>query len=281
MKPVIKYQGGKTRELKTINTMLPCNYERVVEPFCGGAALSFSLGKPAVLTDINHQVINLYRVIADDNLYPKLQEVVDLYKTYDHDKLSPIYYDARSVINQNNEDNDPLTKAISYIVVRQLCFSGMERYNSKGEFNVPFGHYKSMPCNLSYEHHKYLKTCDIKQESFVNLFNRIASNDFVFLDPPYLDKLGYTQGDGGEKLHTDLLECCKTTNASWLIIHSDHEFYRDNYKDFFIETKDFNYSQRFGKNKDHSNSKVQHLYISNYPLKEVFNLEEFFLSDED
>ena len=105
MKPVIKYQGGKTRELKTINTMLPRYYERVVEPFCGGAALSFSLGKPAVLTDINHQVINLYRVIADDSLYPKLQEVVDLYKTYDHDKLSPIYYDARSVINQNNEDN--------------------------------------------------------------------------------------------------------------------------------------------------------------------------------
>lgn len=266
MKPVIKYQGGKTRELKIINTMLPCHYERVVEPFCGGASLSFFLGKPAVLTDISHQVINLYKVIADESLYPKLQELVDLYKTYDHNQLSPIYYHARSVINQNNEDNDPLTKAISYIVVRQLCFSGMERYNSKGEFNVPFGHYKNMPCNLSYEHHKFLKTCDIKQGSFVDLFNRIDSSDFVFLDPPYLDRLGYTQGDGGEDLHKDLLEFCKTTNANWLIIHSDHEFYRESYKDFHILTKDFNYSQRFGKNRDHSNSKVQHLYISNYPI---------------
>ena len=39
--------------------------------------------------------------------------------------------------------------------MRQLCFSGMERYNSEGKFNVPFGHYKKMSCNLSPDHHNF------------------------------------------------------------------------------------------------------------------------------
>ena len=49
-----------------------------------------------------------------------------------------------------------------------------------------------------------------------------------------------------------------------MIIHSDHEFYRENYKDFNIIEKDFAYAQRFGKDKDHSGASVKHLYITNY-----------------
>ena len=54
-----------------------------------------------------------------------------------------------------------------------------------------------------------------------------------------------------------------------MIVHSDHEFYREAYKDFHIMTKDFQYAQRFGKDKDHSSAKVQHLYITNYPVDEL------------
>jgi len=44
MKPIVKYQGGKSRELPLIKQMLPPQFSRVVEPFCGGAAVSFGLG---------------------------------------------------------------------------------------------------------------------------------------------------------------------------------------------------------------------------------------------
>ena len=40
MKPIIKYQGGKTRELPTIRGLLPDKYDTVLEPFAGGAAVS-------------------------------------------------------------------------------------------------------------------------------------------------------------------------------------------------------------------------------------------------
>jgi DNA adenine methylase len=49
-----------------------------------------------------------------------------------------------------------------------------------------------------------------------------------------------------------------------MIIHSDNEFYRTYYQDYDIIEKDFLYSQRFGKDKDHTGASVKHLYIKNY-----------------
>ena len=80
--------------------------------------------------------------IGSDN-YPTIQKTIDEIKTYNHDKLEEVFYSSRDIINDPDEYSD-LEYAIAYIVVRQLCFSGMERYNSEGKFNVPFGHYKKM-----------------------------------------------------------------------------------------------------------------------------------------
>lgn len=270
MKPIIKYQGGKSREIKFIREIMPSSYNRIIEPFCGGAAVSFHFGMSAVLADINWQVINLYKLVAS-SLYPDLQKFVDQVKTFDHDQLEKLYYRSRDIINNSNSFNQ-FENASAYIVVRQLCFSGMERYSSKGLFNVPFGHYKSFACNLSADHHTFLSNCKIQHASFEQCFKDDTENDFIFIDPPYIDRLGYTTGDGGSSLHEELLSCLKATNAKWMIVHSDNEFYRDNYKDYNIMTKDFLYAQRFGKGKDHSGASVQHLYITNYdvvPVQEV------------
>jgi len=265
LKPVVKYMGGKSKELPLIKQMLPSQFSRVVEPFCGGAAVSFGLGYPALMSDINRDVINLYSVVANEDLYPQLQVKVDCIKGLEHDDLQKEFYAAREAINQSWDCVDQLQRALSYIIVRQLCFSGMERYNAKGEFNVPFGHYKRFSCNLTPDHHNFLKKqCVFRYGSFVDLFGEINADDFVFIDPPYLERLGYTEGDGGSRLHEDLLGCLKATKGKWMIVHSDHEFYRESYKDFNIIEKDFAYAQRFGKGKDHSGAKVKHLYITNY-----------------
>lgn len=266
LKPIIKYQGGKSREIKLITEIMPPSYNRIIEPFCGGAAVSFHFSVPAILTDINMDVINLYEIVANPDLYPKLQYTIDIIKTLEHDDLEVEFYGAREAINQPWDCVDKLKRAMAYIVVRQLCFSGMERYNSRGEFNVPFGHYKSFACNLSPKHHEFLQKCEVSFASFEQCFKTVSENDFIFVDPPYLERLGYTTGDGGLKLHEKLLSCLKTTTANWMLVHSDHEFYQDNYKDYNIMTKDFVYSQRFGKNKNHSGSLVKHLYITNYEV---------------
>lgn len=254
LKPIVKYQGGKSKELPTIKQFI--SGDRIVEPFAGGAAVSFYAQKPAVLQDVNRNVINLYEVVASEDfieLYNKVNEL----KQADHDILEECYYEARDYLNSSDETG--LDRAFHYIVLRQLCFSGMERYNSAGEFNVPFGHYQSFSCNLSPKHHEYLKTCQISLGSFETV--QTLPTDFVFLDPPYLDKLGY--GSDDSNLHSKLAEFVEGLDCPWLLVHSDCEFYRDTYSKYNIVSNAFNYGQRFGKDKDHSKASVEHLYISN------------------
>lgn len=263
MKPVIKYQGGKTKELPLIKELAPAQFSRIVEPFCGGAAVSLNYEQSCVLNDVNPAVINLYKVIASSD-YSLLQNRIDTIKSYDHDELEKQYYAARHVINNLN-DYSRLVYAISYIVVRQLCFSGMERYNAAGQFNVPFGHYKKFSCNLSPQHHQFFSTkVELREDDGAELINHCDENDFIFLDPPYIDRLGYTTGDGGNDLHDRLIQAMKSTKAKWLFIHTDCDYYRENLSEFDIQTEEFRYAQNFGKGKDHSGAKVSHIYVKNY-----------------
>ena len=275
MKPLVKYQGGKSRELKTIAALMPKEYNRIVEPFCGGAAVSFHFEKPAVLCDTNWEIINLYKSVADNQGLRRLCNEVAILKNQDHDLLEQRFYDSRSTINRKFDHtlSTEWHRAINYMIVRQLCFSGMERYNSKGEFNVPFGHYKKFSCNLSYDtsgkYWEMLMRSKIIHGDFELALNEANENDFVFIDPPYLERLGYHSGDGGNDLHSRLAKILKNAPYKWMIVHSDHQFYREQYNDFNIYVEDFVYSQRFGKNKNHSKAKVQHLYITNYPVEEL------------
>lgn len=54
MKPILKYRGGKSNEIKFILPHIPKDYETYVEPFVGGGALYFYLEpNKAVINDIN------------------------------------------------------------------------------------------------------------------------------------------------------------------------------------------------------------------------------------
>jgi DNA adenine methylase len=265
MKPIIKYQGGKSKEMPIILQFQPQNYDRIVEPFCGGAAVSLHFEKKCVLNDINPALINLYRIVGSTD-YNLLQSKVDELKNIDvHNILEEEYYKSRDIIN-NPKNYSSLEYAFAYIVVRQMCFSGMERYNSSGMFNVPFGHYKKFSCRLGAEHNTFISNnAELFSKDAVEVINECDENDWLFLDPPYLDRLGYTRGDGKhDNLHNRLIEAIKNTKAKWLLIHVDCEYYRNNLSEYNITEEDFKYSQIFGKNKNHSSSKVKHIYIKNY-----------------
>mgnify|MGYP003299927911 FL=1 len=262
MKPIVKYQGGKTRELPLIKTLLPQNYDTVLEPFAGGAAVSFALGHRCILNDMNDALINMYQQVSHPTTFHEVFSHVNWLKTLEHDDLSVEYYKARDYINGKHVD--PYTWAISYITVRQLCFSGMERYNAKGKFNVPFGHYKKFSCNLDWNHMKFLHQSgsSIYHGDFAPIFDMATEDDFIFIDPPYLDRLGYAHGN--DTLHERLVSCMHNTKAKWLFIHSDNDFYRDALSEYHIFYKQFGYAQRFGKNKNHDNAQVSHMYVTNY-----------------
>ena len=128
----------------------------------------------------------------------------------------------------------------------------------------PFGHYKKFACNLSPNHHTFFNKCEIYNEDAVKLIRTFSfkEGDFLFLDPPYLDRLGYSTGDGSDGLHERLASVLNEIDVPWLLIHSDCDFIRKSYSQCKIDVVGFKYAQNFGKGKDHSNAKVNHLYVS-------------------
>lgn len=68
LSPILKYPGGKEKELKYILPNLPRNCKRYYEPFVGGGAVYFSLESDAYfINDKSTELINLYRMIKTQN----------------------------------------------------------------------------------------------------------------------------------------------------------------------------------------------------------------------
>lgn len=66
-KPIIPWQGGKSRLAKDLLSRFPA-HTCYVELFCGGAALFFLRDDPAkteVINDLNGELVNLYRVVQN------------------------------------------------------------------------------------------------------------------------------------------------------------------------------------------------------------------------
>lgn len=63
LSPLVKWTGGKRSELPVLVPLFP-PFKRIVEPFCGGAAVSFHVQAPkTVLNDASQPLISFYKTI--------------------------------------------------------------------------------------------------------------------------------------------------------------------------------------------------------------------------
>lgn len=66
MEPIIKWPGGKRRELAIIDRATPRHCRRTVEPFAGGAAVSWhNSHKPAIINDLNEDLLAYYSCVKN------------------------------------------------------------------------------------------------------------------------------------------------------------------------------------------------------------------------
>lgn len=66
LSPLLKWTGGKRREIPFLKPSYPADIRRVVEPFSGGAAVAFDLNPDRiVLNDLNTGLLRFYRSLGD------------------------------------------------------------------------------------------------------------------------------------------------------------------------------------------------------------------------
>lgn len=277
MKPVLKYRGGKSKEIPKFVNYIPSEYNRYIEPFLGGGALFFHLEpKNAILNDLNTRLIEFYNELKYN--YKEMRGQLDLlHEKYaknqlDYKKLKDANPDER-VPNENeklyytlrnhfNYPNDDYMKSVLYFFINKTSYSGMIRYNNKGEFNVPFGRYTNFNTNLiTQEHSNLLQKAELHNVDYGEIFNLAKEDDFMFLDPPYdcvFNDYGNVETEDGfnEEQHRRLADNFRKLKCKALMVIGKTPLTEELYKDFICDEYHKNYAvnirNRFKNDKMHS-----------------------------
>lgn len=75
--PLLKWSGGKRSEIPVLKPAYPATFSRVVEPFAGGAAVSWDLNADhTVLNDVSDGLVDFYRTVQSPLLRPLFVQAV-------------------------------------------------------------------------------------------------------------------------------------------------------------------------------------------------------------
>lgn len=266
--PIVKWVGGKRQLMFELLKNMPENYNRYFEPFIGGGALFFYLQPDnAYISDVNEELINLYQVVRDnvDELITDLQK---------HDISKEYFMEIRNIDRTDEYKNwSDVKKASRFIYLNRTCFNGMYRVNSKGEFNVPFGHYKNpriLDENNLINCSNLLQRTEIKHADFSEILKKVKKGDFVYFDPPYVPLsetssfTSYTKDGFDMDMQFKLRDICDeldTIGVKFLLSNSDTKLVNELYENYNI--KKVFASRQINANAD-GRGKITEVLVRNY-----------------
>ena len=207
VKPFVKWVGGKRQLLEQLERYYPDELKKgtincYIEPFLGGGAVCFSILekykiKNVYLSDKNSDLILTYNVIQKKHdillefleQYQKLYDETILEKRYDLFRtIRKHFNEQRFEINYKRLSENWIPRAAQFIFLNRTCFNGLFRLNSKLEFNVPFGKYKTAKIydldNIKAVS-SALQNAEIIQAEYFSCYEKANDNTFIYLDPPY------------------------------------------------------------------------------------------------
>lgn len=266
--PIVKWVGGKRQLMFELLKNMPENYNRYFEPFIGGGALFFELQPDnAYISDLNEELINLYKVVRDN-----VEELItDLQK---HDISKEYFIEIRNIDRTEEYKNwSNVKKASRFIYLNRTCFNGMYRVNSKGEFNVPFGHYKNpriLDENNLINCSNLLQRTEIRHADFSEILKKVKKRDFVYFDPPYVPLsetssfTSYTKDGFDLDMQFKLRDVCDELDSmgvKFLLSNSDTKLVNELYENYNI--KKVFASRQINANAD-GRGKITEVLVRNY-----------------
>lgn len=369
LKPIIKWPGGKERELEIITSNMPKTFNDFFEPFVGGGSVFMALNaRHYFINDKSSELVNLYRNIGSNNsefinwslaicnswssmkdfvvthsalmdIYARYRDYIvsekelgniivefiddnkheiekvlndmfkwhrgvlikechknlkrkitrmkkieqekgrlpeqDIFSNIETAFMSSLYMYYRYLYNDKSACQESPLSASVFLFIRNYAYSGMFRFNSNGDFNVPYGgigyNSKNLESKLNYYNDenvlgKFNQT-DIYCMDFEDFLeaSKPGEGDFVFLDPPYdTDFSTYDKNDFDKDDQKRLANYfCNKCKANWMLIIKNTPFILSLYdkKGLNIRSFDKTYSVSF---MNRNNRDTEHLLITNY-----------------
>lgn len=222
-----RYRNGEYREVD-IKEKLICLCDISQSQIIEILPQSFRKNKQKLIVEIGLslylKMLRMRKIEVSKNVLPE-KDIADNLETA---VKSGVYTHLRMLYNDNKMS--PLIHCCLFFFVRNYAYSGMFRYNKKGDFNVPYGgiayNKKSLLPKIDYyrsedlvRHFSEATITGLDFESFFEA-NPPKNNDFVFLDPPYdSDFSTYAQNEFSQSDHKRLAHyLIHKVRSKWMMI---------------------------------------------------------------
>ena len=227
----IFYMGNKKKLIKKgLIELFPSNIDTLVELFAGSAIVSMNTkANKYFISDIDKNLVNLYKLfkyntadiiikhiwnrVNEFNLSKERTRRCDFVGREDvREEYKKSYMNFRKYYNESKN-------VLDFYTLMFYSFSQQFRFNNKGEFNMPCG----TDC-FSETNEKYIQdgclffnkdnVCVGRSDFRTLNVDLLTKNDFVYLDPPYLNTTAvYNENEGWTiKDEEDLYNLCEKLN---------------------------------------------------------------------
>lgn len=226
IKSPMNYTGGKYKLLPQILPLIPENIDTFVDLFTGGANVAININaKKIIANDIEKRIINIYKFFQTENIGNIIKNIESLIEKFElsmenvdgYNEMRSFY---NHIVTGKTEGGNPHAPLMLFVLIC-YSFNHQFRFNSKGEFNMPFGKDRSrfndtMKQNLINFHMAIReKNIIFTDKDFTELkVDKLTSDDLVYCDPPYLITCAtYNEKDGwNETREKELLSLLDSLN---------------------------------------------------------------------
>jgi DNA adenine methylase len=248
----IKWPGNKSKQLSQILHHIPEKYNTYIEPFIGSGAMFLKLQPTKwIINDINKDLINSWKSIKEHPI-----EVINGFKEFGKifipmKKEEKVLY-CRKITAQIHTMPFDTNRAIIYMLMKYSVYMGNILINNKFYFKgLELNVYKN---NLFFLKEKKLNNIldtsiflnktngDIYNLDYKKILSKAKENDFVFLDPPYVEKHDYKfnynkdeifDRDFLQELYIELQKLDKK-GVKWLMTQSSDTFIKKLFNEYNI-----------------------------------------------
>ena len=280
-KSPMNYMGNKYKLLKQLIPLCPKDIDIFVDMFCGGLDVSLNIeAEKKICNDLEAHLVEFYVNIQNEKGLDVDKKILDLIKEFDLSLENSAGYNA--LRTEYNKYSRPDNWVLFYTLVA-YSFSHQIRYNSKGEFNIPFG--KNRSCyNTALQSRliEFVDKVDDKYRFYCRDFRKMNLNDltdksFVYCDPPYLITTATYNENGGwtEQDEKDLLELLDKLNDKGIKFGlsnvmsqngKTNEILKEWSKKYTVHNLNYNYGNSSYHKKDKSKNNTEEVFICNYKL---------------
>ena len=183
IKSPLNYTGGKHKLLPQILPLFPTEINTFVDLFTGGGNIAVNVNANKIIANDNDKhVVDIYK--AFQNGYDNVEEIIKVIESY----IAKYNLSIENVegFNKLREDynNDPfktnyIASTMLYVLIC-YSFNHQFRFNSKGEFNMPFGKNRS-------------QWNDTMKKNLINFHKSIVDKNIIFTNKDFrelkIDKL--------------------------------------------------------------------------------------------